>query len=237
MYLIPAIDLRDGNCVRLAQGDFERRTDYSADPLEVARRFEAQGAAWLHLVDLDGARSGKPEHLPILASIAQKTSLHVEFGGGMRSRVLVESALRAGAQRVVVGTAALDDPELLADLCARYGDQIMVGIDARDGKVATKAWVDVSTVDALAFARAAAKAGAGRLIYTDIATDGMLTGPNLAGVRAMIDAAGLPLIASGGVATIAHLEALADAGAEAAIVGRALYTGDIPLTALRDWAA
>lgn len=237
MYVIPAIDLRDGTCVRLAQGDFSRRTDYSADPLEVARRFEAAGATWLHLVDLDGARSGRPEHLQVLASIAEKTFLHVEFGGGMRSRDLVESALQSGAQRVVVGTAALEDPELLAELCARYREQIVVGIDARDGKVATKAWVDVSTVDAIDFAMAAVKAGAGRLIYTDIATDGMLAGPNLAGVRAMIEAAGLPLIASGGVATIAHLEALADAGAEAAIVGRALYTGDIPLTALRDWAA
>jgi phosphoribosylformimino-5-aminoimidazole carboxamide ribotide isomerase len=235
MFLIPAIDLRDGACVRLEQGDFGRHTRYADDPLAVARRFAAHGARWLHLVDLDGAREGAPRHLELLATIARETSLMVEFGGGLRDLKTIGEALERGAARVVLGTAALEDPELLAAAHAAHGDRIAVGLDARDGLVAVRAWRETSGVPALELAATAARAGCARLIYTDIATDGMLRGPNLLALRALIETMAIPVIASGGVATEEHLRQLAGAGAEAAIVGKAFYSGDLPLSVLKDW--
>jgi phosphoribosylformimino-5-aminoimidazole carboxamide ribotide isomerase len=235
MLLIPAIDLRGGACVRLEQGDFDRNTQYAADPLDVAKQFAANGATWLHLVDLDGAKEGTPHHLATLARIAEMTDLKVEFGGGLRDLAAVGQALAAGARRVVLGTAVIEAPGLLEEACCVYGDRIVVGIDARSGMVATRGWVQTSDTRAVDLAGAAVAKGARRIIYTDIATDGMLSGPNVPGLVAMIQAAGVPVIASGGVATTEHLSALAQAGAEAAIVGKALYTGNVPLTALRDW--
>jgi phosphoribosylformimino-5-aminoimidazole carboxamide ribotide isomerase len=233
--LIPAIDLRDGRCVRLEQGDFARDTQYGDDPLATARAFEEHGARWLHLVDLDGARDGTARHLHVLRAIAQATALHVEFGGGLRDPRAIGEALAAGAARVVLGTTALEDPALLAEACATQGDRIVVGLDARDGMVAVRGWTATSATSAIDLARRVVAAGARRLIYTDIATDGMLGGPNLAGLRALIAAVPVPVIASGGVATTAHLAAVAEAGAEAAIVGKALYTGALPLTVLQEW--
>lgn len=235
MLLIPAIDLRQGACVRLEQGDFTRDTRYAEDPLAVAGAFAAHGARWLHLVDLDGARDGAPRHLDVLKVIAGSGKLLVEFGGGLRDMATVEAALAAGAARVVLGTAALEDPALLEAACGTYGERIAVGLDARDGMVAVRGWTETSGVPATALALSAIEAGCRRLIYTDIATDGMLRGPNLAGLRALLAAVHVPVVASGGVAGVAHLKALAEAGAEAAIVGRALYTGDLPLAVLRDW--
>lgn len=236
MLLIPAIDLRNGACVRLEQGDFSRDTRYADDPLEVARSFAAHGARLLHLVDLDGARDGQPRHLEVLRSIAAETGLQVEFGGGMRSLETIEAALEAGAARVVLGTAALEDPALLRRACAAHSARIVAGIDARNGLVATRGWLATSATPAVELARNAVEAGCRRIIYTDIATDGMLRGPNLPALREMIAAAGVPIVASGGVATEAHLRALADAGAEAAIVGKALYTGDLPLSVIGAWS-
>jgi phosphoribosylformimino-5-aminoimidazole carboxamide ribotide isomerase len=235
MLIIPAIDLHQGACVRLEQGDFARHTVYDSDPLAMAKRFAEAGSRWLHLVDLDGARQGQPRHLPILERISAETELLVEFGGGLRTYEAVAEALAAGATRVVVGTAALEGGILLARLCADFGDRIAVGVDARDGLVATRGWLRTSTVSSTDLAALAVKAGASRLIYTDIATDGMLQGPNIPGLRAMIAASSLPIVASGGMATLDHLHAAAQAGAEAAIVGKALYTGAIPLDTLRDW--
>jgi phosphoribosylformimino-5-aminoimidazole carboxamide ribotide isomerase len=235
MLLIPAIDLRNGVCVRLEQGDYGRDTRYADDPLAVAASFSAHGARWLHVVDLDGAKEGAPRHLEVLAAIARRGDLLVEFGGGLRDLETVEAALAAGASRVVLGTAALEDPALLQAACAAHGERIAVGLDARDGMVAVRGWTETSGTPAIDLARAAVTAGCARLIYTDIATDGMLRGPNLAGLRALLDAVAVPVVASGGVATIDHLRDLAEAGAEAAIVGRALYTGDLPLAVLRDW--
>jgi phosphoribosylformimino-5-aminoimidazole carboxamide ribotide isomerase len=237
MLLIPAIDLRNGACVRLEQGDYGRDTRYADDPLVVAESFAAHGARWLHLVDLDGAREGAPRHLEVLAAIARLSDLLVEFGGGLRDLATVEAALDAGASRVVLGTAALEDPAMLQAACTAHRERIAVGLDARDGMVAVRGWLETSGTPAIDLARAAVAAGCVRLIYTDIATDGMLRGPNLAGLRALVDAVAVPVVASGGVATIDHLQALAEAGAEAAIVGRALYTGDLPLAVLHDWQA
>ena len=232
MLLIPAIDVRDGACIRLEQGDFSRDTRYADDPVEVARRFAAHGARLLHLVDLDGARGGQPRHLEVLRAIAAETGLLVEFGGGVRSLETVEATLEAGAARVVLGTAALEDPDLLRRACAAHGARIVAGIDARDGMVATRGWLSTSAMPALELARRVVAAGCERIIYTDIATDGMLRGPNLPALRALIAAAGIPIVASGGVATEEHLRALAATGAEAAIVGKALYTGDLPLSVI-----
>lgn len=236
MFLIPAIDLRGGACVRLEQGDFARDTRYADDPLAVARQFAEQGARWLHLVDLDGARDGTPRHLPQLTTLARESGMLVEFGGGLRSLASVELALDAGAARVILGTAALEDPELLHAACAAHGERVAVGLDARDGMVAVRGWTATSRTPALDLAAQAIAAGCTRLIYTDIATDGMLSGPNLPGLRAMIRAAGVPVVASGGVATREHLAAIAETGAEAAIVGKALYTGALPLAVLREWS-
>jgi phosphoribosylformimino-5-aminoimidazole carboxamide ribotide isomerase len=235
MLLIPAIDLRDGSCVRLEQGDFEKVTVYSSDPLEVALRFAASGATLLHLVDLDGARLGAPQHLSVLARIARDCNLKVEFGGGLRTIEAIEQAIAAGATRVVLGTAVLEDPDLLEQVCEKFGSQIVVGIDARDGLVATRGWLHTSSVSATDLAASVVRRGARRIIYTDIATDGMLSGPNVPAVEAVIRASGVPVVASAGVTSVAHLHALSSIGAEAAIVGKALYTGDMPLSALREW--
>ena len=236
MFLIPAIDLRNGACVRLEQGDFTRDTLYAEDPLAVARSFAEHGARWLHMVDLDGAREGTPRHLEVLASVACETGLQVEYGGGLRTLLAVEQALAAGAARVVLGTAALENPALLIDACAAYGDRIAVGLDARDGMVAVHGWLTTSGVAAIELAQRVIQAGCARLIYTDIATDGMLSGPNLPALCALIAAVSVPVIASGGVATPAHLSDLAATGAEAAIVGKAFYTGALPLSVLAGWA-
>jgi phosphoribosylformimino-5-aminoimidazole carboxamide ribotide isomerase len=235
MFVIPAIDLRNGSCVRLEQGDFARDTRYADDPVAVARAFAAHGATWLHLVDLDGARSGTPAHLPVLQAIARTTGLRIEFGGGIRDLETVAAALEQGAARVVLGTAALEQPDLLRRACQAYGERVVVGLDARDGMVAVRGWLETSGTAAVDLAVRVVEAGCRRLIYTDIATDGMLRGPNLAGLRAMLASVPVPVIASGGVASEDDLRALAGTGAEAAIVGRALYTGSLPLTLLRDW--
>lgn len=236
MLLIPAIDLRHGQCVRLEQGDFERDTHYSTDPLEVARRFEARGATWLHLVDLDGARDGEPRHIDVLEQIASRTRLKVEFGGGLRSSAAIEQALGAGAARVVLGTAALEDADLLARMISVHAAVVAVGIDARNGYAAVKGWVETSGKRAVDAAADVVRAGARRIIYTDIATDGMLAGPNVDGLRTMIAAVSVPVVASGGIASESQLELVAAAGAEAAIVGKALYTGALSLSTLQRWS-
>jgi phosphoribosylformimino-5-aminoimidazole carboxamide ribotide isomerase len=235
MFVIPAIDLRGGACVRLEQGDFARDTRYADDPVAVAQTFAAHGATWLHLVDLDGARSGTPAHLAVLRAISQQTSLRIEFSGGIRSLDAVTDALDHGAARVVLGTAALEQPELVTEACREYGERIAVGLDARNGMVAVRGWLETSGTRAIDLASGVVDAGCKRLIYTDIATDGMLQGPNLEGLRALLAAVPVPIIASGGVATEDDLRALAQAGAEAAIVGKALYAGSLPLEVLREW--
>ncbi len=235
MYLIPAIDLRDGACVRLEQGDFSRDTRYADDPLLVARQFADHGARVLHLVDLDGAREGKSCHLEVLARLARETSLRIEFGGGLRDMEAIGRALDSGASRVVLGTAAIENPDLLAAACAAHGDRIAVGIDARRGLVAVRAWLNTSDVTVLELAAAVTEAGCRRIIYTDIATDGMLSGPNLPALRSLLAAVSVPVTASGGIANQTHLQDLAEAGAESAIAGKALYSGSLPLSAIADW--
>ena len=229
MYIIPSIDIKDGKCVRLYQGDFARLTVYDDDPTAVARRWADQGAQMIHVVDLDGARVGHPVNTHIILEIVQSVSVPVQIGGGLRDEPAVLAALGLGVARVVLGTAAVLQPDLIERLVARYGDEIAVGVDARNGIVATAGWTEQSQVSAPDLIDHMAALGVRRVIYTDISRDGTLTEPNFAATAALIRPDGPRIIASGGVGKLEHLRQLANDGVEAAIVGRALYTGDIQL--------
>lgn len=230
--LIPAIDIRGGKCVRLLQGDYARETVFGEDPVEMARRWEGEGGTRLHVVDLDAARSGQPENLRIVERIAAALSIPVQMGGGVRSREAVRRTLEAGVQRAIVGTAAAADSDTARELFSEFGDRLILGLDARDGKVAVAGWEQTTSWDALDLAREMAAAGARRLIFTDIATDGMGTGPSLESTRRLAEALEIPVIASGGVGAPEHVLAvseLAASGVEGVIVGKALYTGAVRL--------
>ena len=232
MIVYPAIDLRGGRCVRLMEGDFERETVYGDDPVAVARRWAAEGAHWLHVVDLDGARAGRPTQLAIVRAICAAVAIPVQVGGGLRTANAVAEVLDAGAERAVVGTIAARDPALCASLCRRHAGRIAVGIDARDGRVRGAGWTEDEGVDAVDLAAQAAAAGAAAVVYTDIGRDGTERGPDLAGTRAVARAAGIPVIASGGVGAaddVRAVAALAADGVAGVIVGRALYTGAVRL--------
>ena len=229
MEVIPAIDLKDGRCVRLLQGDFDKETVFSTDPAAVARRWQEAGAPRIHVVDLDGAASGKPRNLDAVTRILEAVNIPIQLGGGIRNMKTLESWLARGVQRVVLGTAAVETPDFLIEACTRFGDSVIAGIDARNGKVAASGWTRTTEVDAISLVGRAKDLGARRIIYTDIATDGMLTGPNLESIREVTSHTRLPVIASGGVTTIEHLVSLNALGVEGAIIGRALYTGDLDL--------
>jgi phosphoribosylformimino-5-aminoimidazole carboxamide ribotide isomerase len=229
MLILPAIDLQDGRCVRLVQGDFARVRQFSDNPVDVARRWQAEGARWLHLVDLDGAREGTPRNLETIRRIREAITLPIEAGGGLRAIESVEALLDLGIERVILGTAALKDQTFLRACLERWGERVVIGLDARNGLVATDGWLETSTIPALALAQKLAEAGVARFIYTDIQRDGMLNGPNLPALAALRAAIKQPIIASGGVASLADLKALAALEVEGAIVGRALYTGEVNL--------
>ncbi len=229
MLILPAIDLQSGRCVRLVQGDFARAQEFSDDPAAVARRWQQAEARWLHVVDLDGAKEGAPRNLEPIRRIRQSTNLSIEVGGGLRSLESVAALFDLGINRAILGTAALKDRRFLRACLARWGDQIAVGIDARNGLVATDGWLETSTTPALALAQELAAEGVARFVYTDIQRDGTLTGPNLASLAQLQQAINQPIIASGGVSSLADLRALAALNVEGAIVGRALYTGEIDL--------
>lgn len=229
MEVIPAIDLKEGRCVRLLQGDFDKETVFSTEPAAVARRWQDAGAPRIHVVDLDGAASGQPRNAEAVAQILQSVDIPIQLGGGVRNMETLKNWLVRGVQRVVLGTAAVEDPGLLTEACNRFGDAVIAGVDARDGKVAASGWTRTTEVDAISFIERLGELGARRIVYTDIATDGMLKGPNLESVRQITSRTPLPIIASGGVSTIQNLLSLNTLGVEGAIVGRALYTGDLDL--------
>jgi phosphoribosylformimino-5-aminoimidazole carboxamide ribotide isomerase len=229
MLIFPAIDLQAGRCVRLTQGDFARSQEFSGDPTAVARRWQAEGARWLHVVDLDGARMGAPQNLEAIRSIRQAITIPIQAGGGLRAVESVAALFDLGIERAILGTAALKDRAFLRACLARWGERIAVGLDARDGLVATDGWLETSATSALTLARELADEGVARFISTDIARDGMLSGPNLKSLAQLQQAVDRPIIASGGVASLADLRALAGLGVEGAIVGRALYTGEVKL--------
>ena len=230
MYLLPAIDILEGRAVRLAKGDYSQVTVYNDDPVDQARKFEAQGATWIHVVDLDGARTGVPENIDIVESIVRETSLSVEIGGGIRTLKTLERLAEIGAARMVLGTALVNDPELArAAVECVGGDRLTAGIDAKGGEVAVSGWIEGSGVAACDLAREMGKAGFKHIVYTDIARDGMQTGLDVQAYVQMAEAFGHPVIASGGVASAADIERLAPVAAsiEGVITGRAVYEGTL----------
>jgi len=232
MQIIPAIDLLGGSCVRLHQGDYDKVTRFSDDPVAQAVQWQVQGAQRLHLVDLDGARSGEPANDGAIRAITSALTIPVQLGGGVRTAERAETLLACGLDRVILGTVALEQPQLVMDLAHRHPGRVVVGIDARHGKVATKGWLEDSTTEATALARCFSASAIAAIISTDISTDGTLEGPNLQALREMAEASSVPVIASGGVGCMADLLALLalePLGVEAVIVGRALYDGRIDL--------
>jgi len=229
MILYPAIDLKNGNCVRLFQGNFDKMTNYGNDPIEMAKKWENMGAEYLHVIDLDGARSGVGLNREVIKNIAKILRIPVQTGGGIRKLDDIEEMLSAGIQRVILGTSAVKNREMVMIAIREYGDRIVIGIDAKDGFVAIEGWEDGSDLNAVSFAREMVALHAKTIVYTDIATDGTLEGPNLAAMKEMILLSGADIIASGGVGSIADLIALQKIGAYGAITGKAIYTGTIQL--------
>ncbi|XGV96791.1 MAG: 1-(5-phosphoribosyl)-5-[(5-phosphoribosylamino)methylideneamino]imidazole-4-carboxamide isomerase [Leptolyngbya sp. BL-A-14] len=232
MEVIPAIDLLEGRCVRLYQGDYAQAETFDENPVSVARQWADQGATRLHVVDLDGAKVGHPVNMQAIEAIVRAVDVPIQVGGGLRDRASAAALFKLGVQRVILGTVAVEQPDLVRELCQEFPGQIVVGIDARNGLVATRGWLETSEVAALDLATQMADFGIAAIIYTDIHRDGTLQGPNLEALRVLADGVSVPVIASGGMSTVTDLLsllALEPLGVTGAIVGRALYTGDITL--------
>jgi len=230
MYIIPAIDLRDGKCVRLIQGDYHRQITYHDDPVRQAKEFSSAGAQWLHIVDLDGAKVGKPVNTDTISAIAALGQLKIEVGGGLRDEASIKQLLDMGVERVIIGTKAVSDFEWFGEMAEKFSGKIVLGLDARGSKVATHAWTKENSQHLLEFATEAAKLPLAAIIYTDITKDGMMAGPNFERTKALAEAVQVPVIASGGVGEIADIKKLAKLGIEAVIIGRALYEGTLKLS-------
>lgn len=229
MIIFPAIDIMGGRCVRLLQGKFDSETVYGTDPVEMAEKWVLAGAKWLHVVDLDGARKGASTNRDVIYRIAGKVNVPVQMGGGIRSMDDISEVLSSGVERVILGTSAVNNPTLTEKALLKYPGRIAIGIDARDGKVAIEGWEKVSGYTAVEFAKRMEQLGASVIIYTDIATDGMLKGPNLRAMEEMIKNVSMEVIASGGISSIEDLYRLKESGAAGAITGKAIYTGAIDL--------
>jgi phosphoribosylformimino-5-aminoimidazole carboxamide ribotide isomerase len=230
--LYPAIDIRGGKCVRLIQGDYNQETVYNDSPLEAALAWAEQGGKWIHLVDLDGAKAGEPVNHQLIGNIARSVKAPVQTGGGLRTVENVERLLELGVSRVIIGTAAIEDRPFVEEVLRRFGEQVAIGIDARNGYVATRGWLETSEVKAEDLAVQLAELGAKTFIFTDISRDGMMQGPNVEAIVRLAQVSGQSVIASGGVSRYEDLEALAahaDKGVAGAIIGKALYTGSIEL--------
>ena len=221
--IYPAIDMRGGKCVRLLQGDYDKETIYGESPFEMAKSFAAAGAEWIHMVDLDGAKDGKRVNDRFVIEAAQNLEAKVQIGGGIRSEEDILHYLENGVDRVIIGSIAVSNPEFAIEMIEKYGAKIAVGIDAKNGYVATHGWLDTSSVKAVELGKRFADAGAETFIFTDIATDGTLAGPNIDAVCEMAEVTGKNVIASGGVSSLADLQAIASKGINGAIVGKALY--------------
>ena len=230
MIVYPAIDIRGGRCVRLIEGDFDRETIYVADPADAARRWADSGAEWLHVVDLDGAVAGRPVNRDAVLRIRDAVALPIQLGGGLRCLADLDSVFAAGIDRAILGTVALRDPELVSEAVARWGERIAVALDARDGKLATDGWLGQSGVAAVDAARELKTAGVRQFILTDIGRDGTLSGPNLESLRELMAAVDAMVIASGGMSSLDDVRSAAAAGADGAIIGRALYDQRIDLS-------
>jgi phosphoribosylformimino-5-aminoimidazole carboxamide ribotide isomerase len=229
MILYPAVDILGGRCVRLEQGDFDRATEYSGDPAEQAKIWENCGASFIHVVDLDGARGGAGRNGAAIKRITEAVAVPVQIGGGVRSMDDVERHVKVGISRVIIGTAAVRNPDFVREAVKEYGDRIAVGVDSKDGYAAVEGWGEVSNLASEELCVRMRDAGVRTVIHTDIAQDGMMAGPNLASTKKIIDLGGLDVIASGGVSTISDLCAARDIGASGAVIGRALYNKTIDL--------
>jgi len=229
MEIIPAIDLKGGKCVRLYQGDYSRETVFSQDPVGMALHWQSLGASRLHIVDLDGADKGELCHVSLVAEMVRSVQVPLQLGGGLRHMEVIEQVLGLGVERAIVGTVAIEDLVLVQEACQRFGDRVIVSIDAREGFVATHGWKERTKIAASELMDKMASLGVRRFIYTDIARDGTLTEPNFDVIADLVSKTSLPIIASGGVSSLEHIKKLAGLGVEGAIIGRALYTGDIDL--------
>lgn len=244
MVILPAIDLRGGRCVRLEQGRPDKEKVYSGDPAETAREWARQGAEWLHVVDLDGAFEGEPKNLTALEAIRAAISIPIQFGGGARTTDTLKRIFGIGVDRIVLGTAALRSPDFLREACDEFGDKIVVGIDASGGKVAVKGWKDVSDTDAVEFGIEVAGLGAGLIVYTDIARDGMMSGPNTDALKIMAESIPIPVIASGGISTLSDVADISGLSRDlisgrivGMIIGKALYEKTFTLIEALEFAA
>ena len=229
MKLFPAIDIKDKNVVRLSQGDFNQQKIYHNNPLEVAQQFEASGSEWLHMVDLDGAKDGVSKNRAITREIITHTNLKVQLGGGIRTADHVKDWLDAGLDRVIIGSAAVGNLDFVAELVKTYGEKICIGVDAKNGKVATHGWLTDSGVDSFDFCQQLEKIGVKTIVYTDIAKDGMMQGPNFEAYEKLVQETNLDIIASGGVSSLEDVKRLADIGVHGTILGKSLYEGAFTL--------
>ncbi len=229
MIIYPAIDIIGGECVRLSQGSYSQVTVFSSSPVDVAKKWEALGAQYLHVVDLDGARSGKSENQTVIEDICKALSIPVQVGGGIRSIETIEKLLDLGVSRLILGTSAVQNQQLLKYALKSYSEKVAIGIDAKQGMVAISGWEETSNLKAIEFAKTVEALGAKTIIYTDIARDGMLSGPNLPAMTEMAKAVSIDVIASGGVSSLGDIKALRSTGVKGVIVGKALYTGDVDL--------
>jgi phosphoribosylformimino-5-aminoimidazole carboxamide ribotide isomerase len=229
MYIIPAIDLRDGKCVRLIQGQYDHQINYRDNPVEQAREFHSDGAEWLHIVDLDGAKLGRPVNTDTISAIAALGILNIEVGGGLRDEASIKQLLDIGVTRVIIGTKAVQDFEWFSEMAKMFSGKIVLGLDAKGSKVATHGWTQDSSLTMLEFASEAAKLPLAAIIYTDIAKDGMMSGPNFERTKALVEAVDVPVVASGGVNTAEDIKKLTEFNPEAAIIGRSLYEGTLKL--------
>jgi phosphoribosylformimino-5-aminoimidazole carboxamide ribotide isomerase len=227
--IYPAIDVKDGRCVRLVQGKFNDVTVYSEDPVEMALKWERLGAQYLHIIDLDGARTGEPQNTAVISEMAVKLGIPVQLGGGIRTIEMIEILLCKGIQRIILGTSAVKDQNLVKKALRDFENNVVIGIDAKEGMVAIEGWAKTSEFTAVGFAKKMEDLGAKTIIYTDISRDGMLAGPNLKAMEEMIKAVNIEVIASGGVGKLADIKNLKEIGMPGVIIGKALYTGDVEL--------
>lgn len=227
--VIPAIDILEGKCVRLKQGRYDAETVYSANPVEIAKKWESAGGKRLHVIDLDGARTGLPANIGIIKSIIKEVNIPVQVGGGIRNLNIIADLIKYGADRVILGTTAIKNPNLLSNICERFDDKIVVAIDAKGEMAAAEGWMYVTKKNIFELAKEAIGMGVKRFIYTDISRDGMMEGPNYYGIKNFITHVNVPVIASGGVSNQEDIEQLKGTGAEGCIVGKAIYEGSIKL--------
>jgi len=227
--VIPAVDILNGKCVRLKQGRYDKETVYDNDPVAMAKKWQDEGANRIHIIDLDGARTGIPKNIKVIESICKALKIPIQVGGGIRNMDTMKQLIDFGVDRIILGTTAVKNPNTLAAMCAKFGSHIIVSSDAKDNKVAAEGWTQVSKKDIKTLAQEAVGLGVKRFVYTDISRDGMLTGPNLEGIKQFISYVNVPVIASGGVTKKEDIDNIKATGAEACIVGKALYEGKIKL--------